>query len=95
MTFECLTIMVGVATVVNALALIYDVYQRYKKQSASFVQVPNKNEEGVEEFRTAGSDSKSGAIVGCIWIKSDGTVEIKRSGEKIEAYGRYIKWRSY
>lgn len=95
MTSEYLTIIVGVATVVNALALVYDVYQRYKMQSASFVQVPNKNDGGVEEFRTAKSDSQNGAEVDCIWIKSDGTVEIKRSGGKIEAYGRYIKLRSH
>ena len=90
MNTECLTIVVGIATIANAGALVYDVWRRNKIRSVSFVQVPNGNPNGFEEFKT-GVQGNAKSIV----IKSEGTVEIVRvDNTTIESYGRYIKWRN-
>lgn len=94
MSTDCLAIVVGIATIVNAVALVYDIWRRYKKKSASFIQVPNKNNGGFDEFGISKSIYPQATLVEAIWIKSDGTVEVKWSNKKIEAYGNYIKWLS-
>jgi hypothetical protein len=89
-----LTSITAVAAITNAGALIYDVYRRYKIRSVSFVQVPNKNEGGVEEFRTAASEYKVGMESETILIKSDNTVEVKLKTGLSISYARYIKWKA-
>ena len=93
MSSDSLTIVVGVAAIFNASALVYDVYRRHKTKLVSFVQVPNKSADGVEEFRTRSATHRQGTEVERITINSDNTVEIKKES-LTESYGHYIKWRS-
>jgi hypothetical protein len=78
---------------VNALAIIYDIRRRHTSESAHYVQVPNKNEGGIEEFRTeADRRAKQPANAARIAIKADNTVEITHLDGRVSCYNRYVRW---
>jgi len=78
---------------INALAIIYDIYRRHLSELAHYVQVPNKNEGGIEEFRTeADRRAKKPANAARIAIKADNTVEIIHLDGRVSSYNRYVRW---
>jgi len=88
-----IAITTALITGVNAIAIIYDIYRRHRVDEAHYVQVPNKNEGGFEEFRTANDRrAQKPANVAKIAIKADNTVEIVHLDGRISCYNRYIRW---
>jgi hypothetical protein len=68
--------------------------QRDREVPVAFVQVPNKNDGGVFEFKTRGCTSaKLGMEVSGIWVKPDGSVKVKLNDGTFNGYSRFILWR--
>ena len=90
---DVLSVVTALIAGVNALAIIYDIRRRHTSELAHYVQVPNKNEGGLEEFRTeADRRAKKPANAAKIAIKADNTVEITHLDGRLSSYNRYIRW---
>jgi hypothetical protein len=88
MKAEALT---AVFTGITAGVMVYDIYKNHKTISVSFVQVPNKNEGGAQEFRLE-SFKSSGTPVKEILILPNNRVQVEFSeGHKV-FFSDFIYW---
>lgn len=86
--------MTVVAAMISALALSYDVWRRNKVTSVSYIQIPNHNNGGYEEFCIQGCGySSTGKIVKFIAVNADNSVEIITSDDQKFCYEKFLKWK--
>ncbi|MBC7465416.1 MAG: hypothetical protein H7256_05435 [Bdellovibrio sp.] len=90
-----LTTAVAIATIVNGLALAYDVFRRYNKRSVGEVKVPNGNPDGFHQFMTIDYTKHTESLkpnAKRILIRNDNSVEIQYFDNSVICFATFIRW---